>query len=102
MAICRDYPFSIIRLELEPPGILVGRERNPQGNQVNDFGLHIVTMPGAAEAIADFAGTHPGYSIQLTVPISDFYRLLAKVAHSFTAAVIGYGAFRPAPTSVGA
>lgn len=92
----QDFPFVAIRLEMPPPGILVGRERVPNGIMVTDYGLRTVTLPSAVEHNKRFERRYPGGVLKLEVPISDYYRMLAKVGHCLTAARFGLDGFRPA------
>jgi hypothetical protein len=94
-------PYIAIRLEMPPARILLGAEWDFDKTTETDFGLRMVTLPGAVNANDAMSKRYPGGLLKQVVPISDYYRILAKVGHALGVARFGVHGFKAALSEYG-
>jgi hypothetical protein len=84
-----DLPTSYLTLKLEPPGILVGKA--PSGVIDGEIWMK---QSGGESALRLVSRRREGLHLASIQPVT-FGRFLAKVAHSYAVADLGFESFRP-------
>lgn len=84
-----DLPTTYLALKLNPPGILVGK---PPSETID--GELWVNQYGGEDALRLVSRRREGLRLASIQPLA-FGRFLAKVAHSYAVASLGFGSFRP-------
>ncbi len=87
-----DHPGAITTVDFKnTPGIL----RHQPLADADDWGNADIAVWFAPSAIANIAKIGGRVIVTNGLPLSDFARFLAKIAHSYAAAILGLGSFRP-------
>jgi hypothetical protein len=85
------HPSTLVLPRFDPPDLLSGRK--PDGN----FRFQYTTWMRENDAFDAFKRSRGAVSaeVEVTIKPQQFSRVLAKIAHSFTAAELGLGGFKP-------
>lgn len=88
-----NHPITIMMPLLQAPGILVGRQPEDRFPDLRPEDIWSRAHTDAQTRAEHLSKVHavPHIGVEQEIPLGDFSKLLAKIAHSFTIAEMGYG-----------